>query len=82
MRCRASDRTQFEPGVIIDPHFETRQQASVTVSRVDQDGATMLLGARTERPVGELVYANAENCPPPPCLIADLALDGTVLAPV
>lgn len=68
--------------LIIDAHFETRQQASVTVSRVDQEGPTMLLDARTERPVGELVYANGENCPPPPCLIADLALDGTVLAPV
>jgi hypothetical protein len=55
---------------------------SLTVSRTDQEGATVLLDARTENPVGELVYANGENCPPPPCLIADLALDGTVLAPV
>jgi hypothetical protein len=68
--------------LIIDAHYETRQQASLTVRRVDQEGATMLLGARTEGPVGELVYANGKNCPPPPCLIADLALDGTVLAPV
>jgi hypothetical protein len=68
--------------LIIDAHFETQQQASLTVSRVDQEGATTLLDARTENPVGELVYANGENCPPPPCLIADLALDGTALAPV
>ena len=68
--------------LIIDAHFETRQQASLTVSRIDQESATILLDARTEGPVGELVYANGESCPPPPCLIADLALDGAVLAPV
>lgn len=51
------------------------------VSRVDQDGAIVLLEARTENPVGELVYANGRDCPPPPCLIADLLLDDAVLAP-
>jgi hypothetical protein len=66
---------------IIEAHFEATQEASLTVSRVDQEGATTLLDARTENRVGELVYANGENCPPPPCLIAALALDGTVLAP-
>jgi hypothetical protein len=68
--------------LIIDAHFVAPEKASFTVSRIDQAGATVLLDARTENPVGELVYANGENCPPPPCLIADLALDGTVLAPV
>ena len=67
---------------IIDAHFVATQEASLTVSRVDQEGAIVLLEARTENPVGQLVYPNGENCPPPPCLIADLALDGTVLAPV
>jgi hypothetical protein len=67
--------------VIIDAFFEAKQQVSLTVSRVDQDGATELLEARTENPVGELVYANGEDCPPPPCLLVDLVLDGAVLAP-
>jgi hypothetical protein len=52
------------------------------VSRIDQEGATVLLEARTENPVGELVYPNGENCPPPPCLIADLRVNGNILAPV
>ena len=68
--------------IIIDAHFEAKQQASLTVSRVDQDGAIVLLEARTENPVGELVYANGEDCPPPPCLYTDLVLDGNVLTPV
>jgi hypothetical protein len=67
--------------VVIDAHFEATQEASLTVSRIDQEGATVLLEAGTEDPVGELVYANGENCPPPPCLQADLLLDGSVLAP-
>jgi dihydropteroate synthase len=83
-QCATARPTDLNSSVrlIIDAHFETRQQASLTVSRTDQEGATVLLDARTENPVGELVYAKGENCPPQPCLIADLALDGTVLAPV
>ena len=68
--------------LIIDAHFVATEKASLTVSRIDQEGATVLLEARTENPVGELVYANGENCPPPPCLIADLQVDGNILAPV
>jgi hypothetical protein len=36
----------------IDAHFEVTQMASLTVSRIDQEGATVLLEARTENPVG------------------------------
>jgi hypothetical protein len=47
-QCATARPTELSSSlrVIIDAHFETRQQASVTVSRVDQDGATMLLDAR------------------------------------
>jgi hypothetical protein len=83
-QCATARPTDLSSSVrlIIDAHFETRQPGSLAVSRVDQGGPTMLLEARTEGPVGELVYANGENCPPPPCLIADLTVDGTVLEPV
>jgi hypothetical protein len=67
--------------LIINAHFVATEKASLTVSRIDQEGTIVLLEARTENPVGELVYANGENCPPPPCLMADLVLDGSVLAP-
>jgi hypothetical protein len=67
--------------VIIDAFFEAKQRVSLTVSRVDQDGTIVLLEARTENPVGELVYANGEDCPPPPCLLADLVLEGAILTP-